>query len=354
MALSFLSNANQFRSPFALIPNCCTFSSTTSPPPPPLLHLYPYCHCHLHSSSSYISSYPFFFFKKTCSSAALFVPRKVQCGAGDGFEPHDPYPSASEDFELDNQRLHESLLTLSNSLSKLGAVLEEVVSAVALVAEAIHPKRERSETIKSNLSEVRKDGGGIPSHLVQRNALAHKLAYSLQQAFVQARIEGLGKPFEVAAEDFVDACLQACKGEIKMEELQLQLILADGALKGAFSLASKDPLDGHILDEENRIRLSWVRYVYKTVLEVEKNSGMQIHSNAQDMASFLEEKAEQLDPLDLFVKEVIDRAMKEGYNLERLKLEQKYAGEATSGALKALRQSNFIVLLALQKVKDSI
>lgn len=37
----------------------------------------------------------------------------------------------------------------------------------------------------------------IPSYLVEQNERAHKLAYRLQQAFVEARIEGLGKPFQV-------------------------------------------------------------------------------------------------------------------------------------------------------------
>ncbi len=37
----------------------------------------------------------------------------------------------------------------------------------------------------------------IPVYLTEQNARAHQLAYQLQQAFVQARIDGLGKPYQV-------------------------------------------------------------------------------------------------------------------------------------------------------------
>lgn len=42
----------------------------------------------------------------------------------------------------------------------------------------------------------------VPTYLMEQNSKAHALAYRLQQAFVQARIEGLGKPFEV-----IHACI---------------------------------------------------------------------------------------------------------------------------------------------------
>lgn len=37
----------------------------------------------------------------------------------------------------------------------------------------------------------------VQARLLEENMRAHKLAFRLQQAFVQARIEGLGKPFQV-------------------------------------------------------------------------------------------------------------------------------------------------------------
>jgi hypothetical protein len=37
----------------------------------------------------------------------------------------------------------------------------------------------------------------VPLYLVEQNERAHKVAYRLQQVFFQARIEGLGKPFQV-------------------------------------------------------------------------------------------------------------------------------------------------------------
>lgn len=37
----------------------------------------------------------------------------------------------------------------------------------------------------------------IQAKLMEQNMIAHTLAYKIQQAFIQARIEGLGKPFQV-------------------------------------------------------------------------------------------------------------------------------------------------------------
>lgn len=37
----------------------------------------------------------------------------------------------------------------------------------------------------------------VKDRLMTQNAIAHNLAYKIQQAFIQARIEGIGKPFQV-------------------------------------------------------------------------------------------------------------------------------------------------------------
>lgn len=37
----------------------------------------------------------------------------------------------------------------------------------------------------------------VQAKLMEQNMVAHNLAYKIQQAFVQARIEGIGKPFQV-------------------------------------------------------------------------------------------------------------------------------------------------------------
>lgn len=37
----------------------------------------------------------------------------------------------------------------------------------------------------------------VQARLMTQNTIAHNLAYKIQQAFIQARIEGIGKPFQV-------------------------------------------------------------------------------------------------------------------------------------------------------------
>lgn len=46
-------------------------------------------------------------------------------------------------------------------------------------------------------SEIHGIQDPVQAQLMEQNMKAHNLAYKLQQAFFQARIEGLGKPFQV-------------------------------------------------------------------------------------------------------------------------------------------------------------
>ncbi|GJP40528.1 hypothetical protein CLOM_g200 [Closterium sp. NIES-68] len=68
----------------------------------------------------------------------------------------------------------------------------------------------------------------------------HELALALQRAFVQARIEGLGKPKEEALNDFVDACMAARAHSLGFKDLQLKLLLAEAALPAPFSMMGGD------------------------------------------------------------------------------------------------------------------
>ncbi|CAM6082512.1 unnamed protein product [Calypogeia fissa] len=177
----------------------------------------------------------------------------------------------------------------------------------------------------------------IPSYLVEQNERAHKLAYRLQQAFIQARIEGLGKPFQVAAEDFVQACMEAHGLGIGLKELQLQLVLQDGSLTGAFAIRNQRWSSDPILNEASRVRSLWVRLVYAVL--------------AQLGPSYSDEGEE--DPIDAFVKQVLQMTFENGYDLERLKLEQAFAGPDTaSGAVKTMRENQYIILLTLEKAKS--
>ncbi|CAI5465945.1 unnamed protein product [Closterium sp. Yama58-4] len=75
------------------------------------------------------------------------------------------------------------------------------------------------------------------SHLsLSLSHFTYLLALALQRAFVQARIEGLGKPREEALGDFVDACMAARAQSLGFKDLQLKLLLAEAALPTPFSM----------------------------------------------------------------------------------------------------------------------
>lgn len=100
------------------------------------------------------------------------------------------------------------------------------------------------------------------------------------------------------------------------------------------------------MDEENRIRSSWVHLVYATIAEVQERTQM----GNQPMV--LPDGKEPLDPSEMFVKEVVTMALEKGYNLERLKLEQSVAGPPVSAGVKAMRQSHYLILLTLEKIRS--
>lgn len=54
---------------------------------------------------------------------------------------------------------------------------------------------------------------------------------------------------QVAAEDFVQACMEAHGLGIGLKELQLQLVLQDGSLTGAFSIRNQIWSEDPILNE---------------------------------------------------------------------------------------------------------
>jgi hypothetical protein len=96
--------------------------------------------------------------------------------------------------------------------------------------------------------------------------------------------------------------------------------------------------------QENRIRSSWVHLVYATIAEVQERTQM------GNQPTILPDGKDPLDPSEIFVKEVVTMALEKGYNLERLKLEQSVAGPAVSAGVKAMRQSNYLILLTLEKI----
>ncbi|CAK9233009.1 unnamed protein product [Sphagnum jensenii] len=270
-----------------------------------------------------------------------------------------------------NLQLQSSLATLSQTLAMMSETLKEVSAAVELVSKALDSATTSSseaatlqastkpasppepsnlqETANGQLCENDKEESSrdqIPVYLTEQNARAHQLAYQLQQAFVQARIDGLGKPYQLAIDDFVMACMEAHKEGFGFKELQLQLILLEGALSGAFSVRAQWYSNDPLVDEENRIRSSWVHLVYATIAEVQERTQM----GNQPMV--LPDGKEPLDPSEMFVKEVVTMALENGYNLERLKLEQSVAGPPVSAGVKAMRQSHYVILLTLEKIRS--
>lgn len=59
----------------------------------------------------------------------------------------------------------------------------------------------------------------------------------------------IGCDLQLAAEDFVGTCLEAHAAGIGIKELQLQLILLEGALTGVFSIRNQRYSDNPVLSE---------------------------------------------------------------------------------------------------------
>ncbi|KAL3699777.1 hypothetical protein R1sor_017799 [Riccia sorocarpa] len=296
------------------------------------------------------------------------------------------FPNGNSENRLSQEQLRDVLNTLSQSLSVLSSALSEVSSAVRVLSASLSAEQQQpvtfglppqpSEIEDSGISEASlledpaepwdtstmptiptrnvdeiMDGSAdpdsnVPQYLVEQNRIAHKLAYKLQQSFVQARIDGLGKPFEVAIDEFAEICLEAHKKGIGLKELQLQLILQDGSLKGAFALRSQRFSNDPIFDEDSRIRSLWVRLVYSTLAELEEMETATPSEGPVD-----DKKEPEIDGTETFVKQVIKSCFEEGYNFERIKLEQNFAGETTSPAIKAMRQNHYLILLVVDKVQ---
>ncbi|KAG0596585.1 hypothetical protein M758_UG267800 [Ceratodon purpureus] len=289
-------------------------------------------------------------------------------------------PSEVSRLHAENSELRASLAELSKSLASISGALAEVSRAVELVARAVDcgpsenggfgvsalvaspapeialvPEISRSQEALSPFSGISSSEKAelegiqdpVQAQLMEQNMKAHNLAYRLQQAFFQARIEGLGKPFQLAVEDFVATCLEAHAMGIGLKELQLQLILLEGSLAGAFAIRNQRHSDDPVMSEESRVRSSWVRLVYTTLAEVKER-----RSWVEYAASDFGKEREQLDPSDDFVRQLVTLAFEQGYDLERVKLEQNVAGPVTSVAIKTMRQCTYLVLLSLQKITN--
>lgn len=276
--------------------------------------------------------------------------------------------SSSEVIRLrrENTDLRASLGALSKSLASISAVVAEVSRAVQLVANAVDCGEVPFENGVVSIAEdslgsaaTQESPAPLPTSkkfetqdpvqakLMKQNMIAHNLAYKIQQAFIQARIEGLGKPFQLAAEDFVAFCLEAHAMGIGLKELQLQLILLEGSLSGAFAMRNQRYSNDSVMSEESRVRSSWVRLVYTTLAEVKERRSRVDHTTGDTG-----KEREQPDPSDSFVKELVTMAFEQGYDLERVKLEQSVSGPVSSGAIKTMRQSSYLVLLTLQKTTN--
>ncbi|GJP32820.1 hypothetical protein CLOM_g17419 [Closterium sp. NIES-68] len=172
----------------------------------------------------------------------------------------------------------------------------------------------------------------------------HELALALQRAFVQARIEGLGKPKEEALNDFVDACMAARAHSLGFKDLQLKLLLAEAALPAPFSMMGGDSsweggeervekdldsdderrdsslkaLRGPFLAEEVRVRTLWVRLVYttlNTVDNIKRGEGYEGVVSADGL--------QPPEPTDGFVQQTIKAAFDQGRDYEFVRREQE-------------------------------
>eukprot|EP00850_Spirogloea_muscicola_P016812 SM000139S00129 [mRNA] locus=s139:362541:364863:+ [translate_table: standard] len=206
-------------------------------------------------------------------------------------------------------------------------------------------------------------GAGPSLEQQEANAKGHKFAFKLQRAFVQARIEGLGKPPEVALEEFVDICMEAYSADIGQRALQLQLLLAEGSLIGPFSRTEAGPSD-HSLSEvgqlfstptfghhkipcsESRIRSSWISLVYSTLRQVKP------HTEGAEGGDQISEGDKDTDvSMDDFVNQVRSLERNSGINLRHVREQQAVNGPPMSPSIKMMRQSQMIVLMTLDKYR---
>ncbi|GBG68564.1 hypothetical protein CBR_g3109 [Chara braunii] len=57
----------------------------------------------------------------------------------------------------------------------------------------------------------------------------------------------------------------------------------------------------------------------------------------------------ETDPCEKYVEQVLNLALNEGQTLEKVKLEQSYAGPPETPAIRTMRQSQYLVLLTMEK-----
>lgn len=101
------------------------------------------------------------------------------------------------------------------------------------------------------------------------------------------------------------------------------------------------------MSEESRLRSSWVQLIYSTLAEVKAR-----RSRLEPEAS---KEREEPGPSYDFVKQLVILAFEQGYDIERLKLEQNMSGPSMSGAVKTMRQCTYLVFLTLQKaINDAL
>eukprot|EP00270_Netrium_digitus_P003073 TRINITY_DN13493_c0_g1_i1.p1 TRINITY_DN13493_c0_g1~~TRINITY_DN13493_c0_g1_i1.p1 ORF type:complete len:390 (+),score=104.87 TRINITY_DN13493_c0_g1_i1:2-1171(+) len=277
---------------------------------------------------------------------------------------------------MDKELIASALLRLSQTLESLSASVQETSAEVKLIAQFIQ-RANMAPTLASSAMTLSSAASIPASAAVGETELTlpepyevkeegelnprHKLVFRLQRAFVQARIEGLGKPTELALEDMVDACVSARQLSLRTEDVQLDLILADASLPPEFSPSSST--QGRMVlnpftAEESRIRALWVRIIFSTLEQAERMKG--VREDTSGRADIIiehggnEESGSaggrfESDPMDAFVVETIRAAVENGKNLAAVRAEQAAQGPAIGPSVQMMRQSQLLILLALDR-----
>ncbi|GAQ79398.1 hypothetical protein KFL_000290480 [Klebsormidium nitens] len=266
-------------------------------------------------------------------------------------------PSESDKVEAARSKIRVSLEDLVSSLEELSRSLQRVTSSLSHTLSSLD-----SEIASSNLPSIEKQymqqgsfgrraqsdlpnqfsGEGLPE-AEERNAVVSKVAFKLQQAFVQARVDFLGKPFQLALEEFVDCTMRVYALGVDLLTLQLQLVLAERAYYG------KDLAEDvqEMVTQEGHVRAMWIRLAYITLNHAAEVKAAK--EGDQSAADIRIDPQEDLGGQGQFVKSVIKMHLEQGLTLDRLKLEQAYAEKTDSPAIEALQQSHYLILMTLAK-----
>lgn len=123
-------------------------------------------------------------------------------------------PSESDKVETADLEIRASLESLLNSLEELSSSLQRVTSSLSHTLASLDsggfssnpPSRDGSEEEYMQQANFGRRAQSDPpiefsveglSEAEEKNAVVSKVAFKLQQAFVQARVDFLGKPFQV-------------------------------------------------------------------------------------------------------------------------------------------------------------